>query len=676
MNTLTVRKFSALLILMILLAGCAGPVATEQADSQPLVSPSIADIVTKYSVQIQQDMQSRHIPGLAIAVVDDQNILWAEGFGYTDWDRRTPVTPATCFSIQSMSKSFTATAAMIAAQEGLVDLDEPITTYLPDFTVNSIFEEHPERKMTMRIRLSHTAGFPHDPGYGGNEDGPFGAPPYSFEKHIASISDTWLMFPVGARYSYSNVGIDLAGYILQIRSGMPFVQYVQKKVLDPLGMKDSTLDYMKVRADASRAIGHVDSPLRPPIDFQLLPSGGVWTSAEDMARYLQFHINKGSLGSNPLLQEDLAETMYTPPNLPALGAYGNTSYALGVTVDNRNNTRHFQHGGGGFGFNSSMVWYPDLKLGSVVLINYPQADSYVVDLSEGVLDSIMMTNIPLYHQRSIRATQIPPAYPADRNGEVLTDSALRDLIASKALSEDDAPGQKAAQQRRSAAVGTYLSTYWGFPSETIEIGETGGKLTWAYRGGMAISSSTTLTEVQPGLFFSTEGNLVDLRGPAKLIDNIRLIKENPQARTLRIAIFALCGLIFLSALFFWPARAILRRVRRKGAASEPVLQIPETRWLVGVEILAALTSLFGLICLVLFALVPNLIYVPWPLPFVDLAWWQFALIGLPFASLILAVGVVVLAVLGLRGSGGSRSKRWYFLAVGLALLAFNAVIIL
>lgn len=303
-------------------------------------------------------MQTRRIPGLAIAVVDDQGMLWAEGFGFTDWDKRTPVTPATLFSIQSMAKSFTATAAMIAAQEGLVDLDAPITTYLTDFTAHSIFEEHPEQQMTMRILLSHTAGFPHDPVYGGNYDGPFGAPPYSFEKHIASISDTWLMFPVGSHYSYSNIGIDLAGYILQVRSGMSFVQYVQKKVLDPLGMKDSTLDYQQVRANATRAIGQMEAPIRPPVDFHLIPSGGVWTSAEDMARYLQFHINKGALGGNRLLREDLAETMYTPPNLPSQSAYQNSSYALGVTVNNRNNTRHFQHGGSGFGFNASMVWYP------------------------------------------------------------------------------------------------------------------------------------------------------------------------------------------------------------------------------------------------------------------------------------------------------------------------------
>jgi CubicO group peptidase (beta-lactamase class C family) len=200
------------LVLVIFLVSCSS--TTLPIAQTPIASASIADVIAKFRQEIPQHMQQDNIPGMAIAVVDDQGILWQESFGYTDWDRQTPIAPNTIFSLQSMSKSFTATAAMFAAQDGLVDLDAPITTYLPDFHVHSIFEEHPEQKMTLRILLSHTAGFPHDTSYGNNNDNS----PYSFEKHIASISDTWLMFPVGTRYSYSNEGIDLAGYILQVRS--------------------------------------------------------------------------------------------------------------------------------------------------------------------------------------------------------------------------------------------------------------------------------------------------------------------------------------------------------------------------------------------------------------------------------------------------------------------------
>lgn len=164
------KKIFALCLVTVLLAATACTQASNP--SSPITSDAIADIIAKYRQEIPQRMQQENVPGLAIAVVDDQNILWEEGFGYSDWDHRIPVTPNTLFSIQSMSKSFTATATMFAAQDRLVDLDVPITTYLPDFHVNSIFEEHPEQKITMRMLLSHTAGFVHEAPIGGNSDLP------------------------------------------------------------------------------------------------------------------------------------------------------------------------------------------------------------------------------------------------------------------------------------------------------------------------------------------------------------------------------------------------------------------------------------------------------------------------------------------------------------------------
>ncbi len=637
--------------------------------SLPIVSTSITDVIAKYHQEIPEQMKKNNIPGLAIAVVDDKGILWEESFGYTDWDNQTPVTASTLFSIQSMSKSFTATAAMFAAQDGLVDLDDPITANLPDFHVNSIFEDTPEQKMTLRMLLSHTAGFPHDTSYGANYDRPA---EYSFEKHIASISDTWLMFPVGSRYAYSNEGIDLAGYILQVRSGMPFIQYVQQKVLDPLGMKDSTLDVNRVRATATRAIGHVEAPLRPPVDFLIIPSGGVWTSAEDMARYVQFHINAGVLNGLRLLREDLAATMYNPPNYPA----SLENYALGVTTSSRNGATIIEHGGGGFGFIDDMAWYPELKLGAVVLTNAHQSQSYAFQLNMDVLDHIIRSNIPLFRQRYISATRPFPAYPTLSNGSILSDDALQKLIQARALPQD-----AAALQRRSGFAGTYIVSSMGFPGETFEITDSNGDLAWSYQGGMSqYPKNGTLTEVQPGLLFTEIGSLFDLRGPVPMIDNIPLVKANPQALPFKIALYAICGFIFLSALFFWPVRALVRKIRRKSAPVEAGILHPlrsqRNPWLILSGVSGALASLFSLFCLAIIAILPNLVYFPWPRPFVDLLWWQYALLSLPFVNLLLAVGIILMAVLFMRSYARARAARAYPFVVGLALLTFNLAIII
>ena len=162
------------------------------------------------------------------------------------------MTTDTIFSVQSMSKLFTATAVMRAVSAGRLDLDVPITTYLPDFTVHSAFEVHPERKITLRMLLSHTAGFTHEAPVGNNNE----PDPGTFDAHVRSISDTWLRFPVGTGYAYSNLGIDLAGYILERIDGRPFAKLMQDWLLGPLGMDHSTFDRRRIRATHDRALGH------------------------------------------------------------------------------------------------------------------------------------------------------------------------------------------------------------------------------------------------------------------------------------------------------------------------------------------------------------------------------------------------------------------------------------
>ena len=186
-------------------------------------------------VEVLKDEVTRWIaedssPGIAVAVVDSTSVLWQTTSGSTRRHGGQPITEETLFSIQSMSKSFTALGILMAVQDGLLDLDAPITEYVPDFTVNSPYEKHPERRMTLRILLSHKAGFTHEAPVGGN----FDDRPHTFNEHILSISDTWLRYPVGYRYSYSNLGIDLAGYILQEKAGKSFWDYIQQKVLEPV----------------------------------------------------------------------------------------------------------------------------------------------------------------------------------------------------------------------------------------------------------------------------------------------------------------------------------------------------------------------------------------------------------------------------------------------------------
>jgi len=164
--------------------------------------------------------------------------------------------------------------------------------------MNSRFEEQPERRMTLRRLLSHRAGFTHGAPVGNNYVPDF----ESFEAHVKSIQQTWLRYAVGSHHAYSNLGVDLAGYILSVVSGQSYPDYVKRHVLDPLGMAHSSYDWPTIEATRNRAVGRWTLVKQMPLTFALIPSGGLYSSARDMGAFLTFQLNDGRVGG---LQLDL-----------------------------------------------------------------------------------------------------------------------------------------------------------------------------------------------------------------------------------------------------------------------------------------------------------------------------------------------------------------------------------
>ena len=339
----------------------AGSSAPPDATHRVLEGDAAATVIARYRARIPELMAEQGIPGLAVALVDRDQALWVEGFGHLDRGGSAPVTADTIFSVQSMSKLFTATAVMQAVAAGRLDLDAPITTYLPGFTVHSAFEEHPERKITLRMLLSHTAGFTHEAPVGNNNE----LDPGEFDAHVRSISDTWLRFPVGTGYAYSNLGIDLAGYILERVEGKPFAEVMRDSLLEPLGMDRSTFDRAAIRAtDESRRGARATRIPQPPLYEPMTAAGGLYTSAADLARFLRFELNGGSIDGRAVLDPKWLHEMQTVPP-PRAGAPA--GYALGVVRHRWNRWEQrpdlFEHGGGGYGFLSDMWWLPQLGIG-------------------------------------------------------------------------------------------------------------------------------------------------------------------------------------------------------------------------------------------------------------------------------------------------------------------------
>jgi CubicO group peptidase (beta-lactamase class C family) len=465
----------------------------------------VAAVIASYQAKIPELMATKHIPGLALALVDGDHVVWQQAFGSTDDNGGAPVTVDTIFCVQSMSKVFTATAVMQAVQSGRLDLDVPITTYLPGFTVHSAFESHPEQRITLRMLLSHTAGFTQEAPLGNN----YGPEPGDFDAHVQSISDTWLRFPVGTGYAYSNLGIDLAGYILEQVSKQPFPVVMRDSLLAPVGMDHSTFDRSTVHASTNRAVGHSNSMVRPPVDVPMTAAGGLWASAADLAEFLKFELADGAVDGHTILDASLMAQMRT---IPAPYAGAPAGYALGIARTHWRAGQYldiFSHGGGGYGFLSDLWWLPQLQLGIAIVTN-SDVHNLQGTLALGILaDLVNRTDSP-YHDRMLGLPTQSDVLEPDSHYVAPLD--LADRIAAVAVpssSQQSARWAEYPEMYRTGHLGAMSPTN---PPSRFHV-ESGVPYFDAAEDGTPVR--LRLTEVEPGLFLAENGETLDLRGPSQ-----------------------------------------------------------------------------------------------------------------------------------------------------------------
>ena len=503
-------------------------------------------------------MAEQGIPGLAVALVDADRTLWVEGFGNVDGGGSAPVTAETIFSVQSMSKLFTATAVMRAAAGGRLDLDAPITTYLPEFTVHSAFEEHPERTITLRMLLSHTAGFTHEAPVGNNNELESG----TFDAHVRSIADTWLRFPVGRGYAYSNLGIDLAGYILERVEGKPFAKVMRGSLLEPLGMDRSTFDRAAIRASADRAVGHVPPYPKPPLDVPMTAAGGLYVSAAELARFLRFELNGGTIDGRVVLDSKRLHEMETVP-APRAGAPA--GYALGVVRHRWNRWEQrpdlLEHGGGGYGFLSDMWWLPQLGIGVAILTN-SQDHHLQGTLSLSILADLL-SEPGVYQDRLLALPWRPPV--ADANTFFEPPAGMASLVANAAMV---ATGDEAS--RWEAYSGRYRMPAWGYldlsgPPDRFVV--DAGVPYFETDDNADAPIRHRLTEAEPGLFVADNGETLDFRDTVPIWRNFRLVRVSGGPSTWQWGILGAAALIAATWLVAAPVRSLRRsrpRAPRRG----------------------------------------------------------------------------------------------------------------
>lgn len=323
---------------------------------------------------IERKIQSLNFPGLAIGITNRERLLFVGNYGIANRDAQQPVTPETLFQIGSISKAFTSIVLLQLQEQGLLDIDDPVSKYLTWFEIQSEYAP-----ITLRHLLSHTAGII------------TGA-----DETSAAHTETWNLrhtratAPPGEMFHYSNSGYKVLGLVLQALLGQSITEILQERLLTPLGMTAS--EPAITQAIRSRlAVGYEayfdDRP--HPLGSTLAPApwlesdtadGSISSTAEDMCRYLRLLLNGGTGLLTPKSFRQLIH-----PIIPTGDGLHGEHYGLGLFIQNLDGHSIIGHGGGMVGYLAHLLADLDAGLGIITLTNSPYSPETIATLARDLL---------------------------------------------------------------------------------------------------------------------------------------------------------------------------------------------------------------------------------------------------------------------------------------------------
>jgi len=361
------QRIISLLLVLSFAVGCA------TATPLPAPTPVILDdaLVTKIEAAVNETMKENSVPGMAIGIIKNGQIVYSKGFGLAEVDTDRKVTAETVFELGSTSKTVVATAIMQLKEQGKIDLDAPVITYLPYFQMKS----GDYKKITVRNLLSHRGGLPSEAL--ADPDSIFLTPEYddqALERYVRSLKDVPMFSGPDISGHYSGLGFDILGDVIAKVSGQSFEDYTQEHIFKPLGMLHTTYLIKDVPSESLAAPHTLDGANIVvnsyfPYSRQQAPSGFLLSTAEDMSRFALAQLNHGQLGDARILQESSYQEMWGKTysidvELPNLKGYG-----LGWGISEMDNHKLYNHPGGVTGFRSDLLIAPDDGIAVVILGN-------------------------------------------------------------------------------------------------------------------------------------------------------------------------------------------------------------------------------------------------------------------------------------------------------------------
>ncbi|MEZ4768825.1 MAG: serine hydrolase [Caldilineales bacterium] len=331
--------------------------------------------ITEIDAMVQEMMAENEIPGYALGVVEDGQIVYVKGFGVERVREDKPVTPHTVFGTGSIGKTATATAILQLAAEGKVDLDAPVTDYLPYFKL----ADERYKDITPRQLITNRSGLPGEPPdwyplpveY---DDG-------ALERYVRGLDSIKLLFAPDTRWSYSSIGYTVMADIVAKVSGQTFEDYLQENVLDPLGMND-TLLIVREADEEQVASPHIRNEAGEvavsdifPYRRQFAATGPLYSSITDLARFAAANLNRGEFEGARVLPSTTYDAMWEPisrtdfqpgPVLTPLS----TNFGMGWVVGAMGDHRIVDMLGYDQGYGGALILAPDDDIAVVMATNY------------------------------------------------------------------------------------------------------------------------------------------------------------------------------------------------------------------------------------------------------------------------------------------------------------------
>jgi CubicO group peptidase (beta-lactamase class C family)/D-alanyl-D-alanine dipeptidase len=386
---------AALAALAVLASPACSPSQERPAAGRIALDPSYAPVGEALGGAIAAEMERHALPAVAIALVDGDRMAWAEAYGRAKLDEGEDGAADldTVFRVGSVSKLFTDIAIMQLVEAGELDLDAPVTEYLPELTPANPYGV----PLTLRQLMAHRSGLVREPPVGHYFDDT--AP--SLAATVGSLAATTLVLPPESQAKYSNAAIAAVGYVLERRAGEPFATALQRRVLAPLGMDASAFEPVPAAREhlADALMWGIDGRefRAPTFELGMAPAGSMYATVGDLARFMIAMLRGGEGERGRVLEAATLAQMWTPQ---FAGPEADTGFGIGFNLSRLDGHRRIGHGGAIYGFATELAMLPDDGLGVVVVTTRDIANAVTTSLADATLRAAL----------ALRSGAEPPAY--------------------------------------------------------------------------------------------------------------------------------------------------------------------------------------------------------------------------------------------------------------------------